>query len=575
MSPTDTPEPAPTATDAPPTPTFTTAPTDTPVPPTETPAPTFTPRPEPTATTAATPRPTYTPRPRSTPTPIPTFAPRPTNTPTIPSAVRELENGQWLADNERTLASQIAKLPWVANGVYESEKEAAELLIGAARWYPEVFSSLVQMPWVQDSITQAETDAIFGFRWLARYAYGQVDDLLAMPWARDEITAPEGRAIRYLYFAGRYMRPLANRMQEKPWVHDDITADEATVIQNLYWTARAQDETLADDILAASISILGMPFLESVEPSDAQAVRSLQRLEYAGSATLLEVMDHPKISDGITDDEAKIVTLLYGTSTYRPESVEVLLRGTGVYLQERLIELPLSGEVLLTIIRVRDQITPTMEFLEHSVRSAEEFMGAPLPNNYIAYYFDDAVLATAGGQNFGTHIASKLHYDVENGHSWWRTPFHMAHEVGHYFWTGRSEGWITEGGADVIGAISENRRNDDPVEPRRNPCASAGTISELEKLGGGESIEDRKLYRCNYPLGERLFLDLYDAFGEQEFRQRFRNLYLKSQAEDYSDDCEGTALGICHLVAAFKADATEAQAAKVDEIVARWYGPLP
>lgn len=572
--PTDTPAPAPTATDAPPTPTFTAVPTATLMPPTNTPAPTVTPQPEPTATPAATPRPTYTPRPQSSPTPIPTFAPRPTNTPTIPSAIRQLENGDWLADNERARASQIATLAWVADGLAVGETGPAQRLVDLAVWYPEVFSSLMKKPWVQDSITQAETDAIFGFRWLARYANEQVDGLLAMPWAQDDITEPEGRAVRYFYYTGRYARPLANELHGKSWVHDDITADEATVIQNLYWTARPQDEALADEVLAASISILGMPFLESVDPPDAQAVRSLQRLEYKGSARFLEIVSHPQIADGITDEDAKIVALLYGTSTYRPESVEVLLRGTGVFLEELVINLPLSGEVLLTIIRVRDQITPTMEFLEHSVRIAEEFMDAPLPSNYIAYYFDDAVLATAGGQNFGTHIASKLHYDVENGHSWWRTPYHMAHEVGHYYWRSNA-GWIDEGAADVMGAISENRRVDEPVEPRRRPCASADTISELEKLGDSESIENRKLYRCNYPLGERLFLDLYDALGEETFRRGFRTLYLKSLAEDYSDDCDGTALGICHLVAAFKADVTEAQAAMVDEIVARWYGPLP
>lgn len=469
---------------------------------------------------------------------------------------------------------ELRSLPWVADGVDESEKAAAELLIGAARWYPAVFDALLDQPWVGDSITPAETDAIFGFRWMPRYVEGQADKVLAMPWAQDEITEAEGRAVRYLYSAGRRVRPLANKLLEKSWVQDEITADEATVIQNLYWMARPEDASFADDVLAASISILGMPFLEIVEPPDAQAVRSLRRLEHAGSAKFLEIVSHRKIEDGITDQEAKIVTLLYGTSTYRPESVEVLLRGTGVYLHERAIDLPLSGEVLLTIIRIRDQVTPTMEFLEHSVRTAEEFMGVPLPTNYIAYYFDDAVLATAGGQNFGTHIASKLHYDVENGHSWWRAPYHMAHEVGHYYWRSNA-GWIDEGGADVMGAISENRRVDDPVEPRRRPCASADTISELEKLGDSESIENRKLYRCNYPLGERLFLDLYDALGEEAFRQRFRSLYLKSLAEDYSDDCEGTDLGICHLVAAFKVDASEADAAKVDEIVARWYGPLP
>ena len=469
----------------------------------------------------------------------------------------------------------IRSLAWVADGVDESEREAAELLIGSARSYPGVFDALIQKPWVRDSITPAETDAIFGFRWMPRSVHGQVDEVLAMPWTQDEITAAEGKAIRYLYFAGRHSRPVADELLKKSWVQDDMTANEATVIQNLYWLARPQDERFATEVEEAALALLEMPFLESVEGQDAQAVRSLRRLEHASTERFLEIITHPKVEDGITDDEAKVVALLYGTSTYRPESVEVLLRGTGVYLQERVVELPLSGEVLLTIIRIRDQITPTMEFLEHAVRFEEEFMGVPLPTNYIAYYFDDAVLATAGGQNFGTHIASKLRYDVENGRSWWRTPVHMAHEVGHYYWTGRSQGWITEGAADLLGGISEHARVDAPVEPRKKPCASAQTISELENLGGGEDIENRKLYRCNYPLGERLFLDLYHALGDETFREAFRRLYLKSQAEDYSDNCEGTELGICHMVAAFKADVSEADAAKVDEIVARWYGPLP
>ena len=147
-SPTDTPPPSPTATSPPPTPTSTTAPTATLVPPTNTPAPTFTPRPQPTATPAATPRPTYTPRPVSTPTPIPTFAPRPTNTPSAPSPIAALEHGDWLDQNRRPRAMELRALPWVADGVDESEKKAAELLIAAARWYPETFGALLEKPWV-------------------------------------------------------------------------------------------------------------------------------------------------------------------------------------------------------------------------------------------------------------------------------------------------------------------------------------------------------------------------------------------------------------------------------------------
>ena len=88
-------------------------------------------------------------------------------------------------------------------------------------------------------------------------------------------------------------------------------------------------------------------------------------------------MAHRKIADGIDDDEAKIFAVVYGTNKYRPESVDFLLRGAGVYLEERVIELPQSGEVLLAIIRIRDKTTPNMDYLEHSVRTIEAFMGNP------------------------------------------------------------------------------------------------------------------------------------------------------------------------------------------------------
>ena len=241
-------------------------------------------------------------------------------------------------------------------GLTNSEEEAADLLIRVARSYPEVFGELIRKPWVRDSITPAETHAIFGFRWMPRYVEGQVDEVLAIPWAQDEITEAEGRAVRYLYYASRYVRPVADELLEKSWVQDDITADEATVIQNVYRIARVQDESFATELEEAALALLEMPFLESVEGPDAQAIWSLRRLESESTERFLEIITHPKVKDGITDEEAKIVALLYGTSTYRPESVEVLLRGTGVYLQERVIDLPLSGDVWLAVVRITGSI---------------------------------------------------------------------------------------------------------------------------------------------------------------------------------------------------------------------------
>ena len=569
--PTHTATPAPTATDTPPTPTFTPVPTDTPVPPTNTPAPTFTPRP----------RPTNLPEPTPTRTPRPTPTPRSSSTPAPPSPIAALENGDWLDRNKRPLATGIRSLPWVADGVDESEREATELLIAAARWYPAVFNALMAKPWVGDGVTPAETDAIFGFRWMPLYADGLVEQVLVLPWTQDGITAAEGEAITYIYGNGRYSRELADRLMQKRWLQDGVTADEARVIQYLYWSLHVPDETQQPAAIEATIQILDMPFLEQVAAADAAALRSLERLGNAGVDVLLDVMSHPNLAGGITDDDAKIVALLGGTYSYSPESVDFLLRGTGVYLEERVIELPMSGDLLLAIIRIRDQVTPSMDFLEHSVRTTEKFMGVPLPTNYIALYFYDASVGPGGGQgmNDASHMAMSLDYDVENGWYWEYAPSMIAHEVAHYYWRHSSRKWLSEGPAELLGSISEKARVDEPVEVTNNPCASAETIAELESIA--ERLEtwtetvQANWFRCNYSLGEQIFLDLYNSLGEDTFRQGFRSLYLKSQVEDYSDDCEGRDLGICHLVAAFKADVSEADAAKVDEVVARWYGLLP
>ena len=427
-------------------------------------------------------------------------------------------------------------MPWVADGVDDAERTAAEALIACARWYPDVFSALLQKPWVGDSITADETVAISRLGWTAYYSLELADKMLQKSWAQDGITADEATVIRYLY--------------------------------NMVWTA---DGTPEQVVVETANDILDMPFLESVEGADAAAVRSLERLGDKGSDVLLQIISHPTLSDGITDEEAKIVALLYGTHKNRPESVDFLLRGTGVYLEERLVNLPSSGEVLLTIIRIRDRVTPSMDFLEHSVRTIDEFMGEPLPTNYIALLYDDAVSPGASGTNFGTHMAMSLLYDVENGVWWDYTPHTVAHEVAHYYWTGNQK-WINEGAAELLGSISEYARIETPVEATNNPCASAKTISQLEGLDAEYGSNAGK---CYYSLGEALFLDLYDSLGEETFRQGFRNLYLKSQRDDATDDCEGTDLGICHLAAAFKADVSDEVAAQVDEIVGRWYGETP
>ena len=197
-------------------------------------------------------------------------------------------------------------------------------------------------------------------------------------------------------------------MLNKAWVSDGITREEAGMIQGIYRMARPIDESFAEKTVAATLTILDMPFLESISPGDSTAVGSLERLAHANTKDFLKLLKHPKIADGITDEETKIVSLLGATYQYRPQSAEFLLKGTGVYQEERVIDLPNTGNTSLAVVRIRDQQTPSMDYLEHAVRAVEEFIAEPFPVSYVALFFDDAVFPDSGGTNFGTHMAMQL-----------------------------------------------------------------------------------------------------------------------------------------------------------------------
>ena len=441
---------------------------------------------------------------------------------------RDLHRGAWLEENKPSLANQLKGLAWIADRVDNSEREAAEQLIAAAIWYPEVFDSLMQKPWLLDSVTAHETTAIHGIRWMAR-----------------EDTE------------------MAERTLAKSWVQDDITRDEASVIDRFRATIRAEDESLQQQVIQKAIEILDMPFLDTVESPDALAVSSLERFEDAGSAEFLELMTHPTLSDGIDDEEAKIVVLLGSINRFKPQLVPVLLDGTSVFKEERTINLPHSGEVLLAIIRLHDHTNPNMYYLEHAVRHHEGFMGEALPTNYVAWHFVDY---GGAGRHVGTHIESNPARDPAVA-EYWRAPRHAAHEVGHYYWRD-SQKWISEGGADMLVILSENERVGRPLVHNRDQCTIFNTIGELETAAVDKDDDG---FSCTYRLGQRLFLDLYRGLGEDAFQQGFRRLYLKRLRDDPFDDCEGNRLDLCHVEAAFKTGVSNEVAAQVDEVIGHWY----
>ncbi len=472
-----------------------------------------------------------------------------------------------------TIAATLLAFPWLADGVTEHESWAILQLENIVREDPTVAETLLRFPWLADGVTSEERNATYYLRLILRADPAVAETLLGYPWLADGVTRGEERTLWGLSVPYRLDRYGLSALNTKPWFKDGLSDEELELIGYLVSIAnRSQTDAQA---------LIGMPFLESVEDRDTLALRSLDYIARRDANDFRELLSYPRIKDGITDEDTKIVAVL-GRATYAsaPGSAQVLLAETGVYIEERLIELPHTGETLLAVIRTEDRVTPRMDHFEHAVRSIERFMGEPFPIDYLALLYYDLLPEKSVANNNFTHLLLPAEADSVDGREWHAHV--IAHEAAHWYWRNKGDGyqyqnWISEGSAEFLRIISEHERVGRPLEPIKSPCTFFDNIAELEKANPDRTfIPGRSTPRvCYYSLGQRFFLDLYLALGDEIFRQAYRALYLRSQQDDPGDGCGSSAYNICRVEAVFKDGASDEVVAKVDEVIARWYGPRP
>ena len=306
---------------------------------------------------------------------------------------------------------------------------------------------------------------------------------------------------------------------------------------------------------------------DGISASEKDAVQELIYLAVWYGHAFHALMEQARLDDGDGIDEAKVGVTLRRVMNINPDLLDTLLDTERVTPEERTIELPLAGEVQLTIIRTRPGAERTMDLLESAVRTTEEFMSAPFPKRQVTYLFEEAVTESFDGAHFGSHIVSLPKFDDAGSSVEW-VRRHITHEVAHYYWTG-SETWLNEGGAELLGAIADSTAAGKPVYQDRFPCPYVKSLAELERLSPEKGSQE---FDCYYSLGARLFQDLYRNLDEVTFRLWFRNLYLKSQVEDSTDRCLGTRADICHVRSAFTDEEISTEVlATIDKVIARWH----
>ncbi|MYC36544.1 MAG: M1 family metallopeptidase [Chloroflexi bacterium] len=487
-------------------------------------------------------------------------------------------------------AAEIAGQPWLVDDVTQPESEVVEILWEISGHSVTLAERLISLPWLTDDVTQTEAGVLSDLRYIARHDPALTALLVAMPWLADGVTQTEAGVLSDLGYIADDDAALAQRLVTLPWLADGVNDVERITIERLGWVADtdvelanvvagktwlanslSNDATRAveslyfihDEDAALAKSIAAMPFLDSLEPTDAAALEALSWLAYTEIFALREVLTHPTLQNGITDEWAPVVALMDSVNEAAPAFLRPLLDPEQATVERGSIRLPHTGAADLAIIRTDTGVSRSMGLLEHSAASVEEFMGAALPTNYIGLLFGTAVLGYSHGTHYGDYFVMLPEYDADDDSDSAGYAGHlMAHEVAHFYWRNNPD-WLDEGLAELLAAISENGRTGAEVTIDYSHCPAGDNIALLERLDAAGVMYD---YRCNYALGGQFFLELYDTVGDAAFREGLRSLYLMSLVEDYADEFDGSPVGIRQIQDAFEGDSDA-----VAPVIDKWY----
>ncbi|MDE2903503.1 MAG: hypothetical protein OXP73_10805 [Chloroflexota bacterium] len=448
----------------------------------------------------------------------------------------------------------ISSLYWVADGLTPLEQTAVTHLAEIFAASEPLLQTLIQDPdnaYVRSRPTQA---TIPGLKALVAFA--------DLPWATDGLNQTETELLRLILINSSAVPDLASLVPQKQWIKDDLTDDEFSIIDDLISIGYDEREILkqtSSGTNEATIAyhLLRMPFLASIEPFDAPAVRSLRDIGWHDRNYLHTIVARYAQPDGITDYRAKIIPTLSYVVANKPELLNGMLNPAAVSVEERSIVLPHTGPVVLAVIRTRLGDDRTMAYLDEAVRFAEGFIRRPFPTRYIALHVTEAV-EPWGGLFLGSHIAIREGYDDQYHYFNDSLRGVLYHEVAHYYWHA-CPSWLCEGAA-VYFEMHAGVLGSGAQKGIAEACSTTSIIDVASEWN-----------ECDYYLGAALFFNLFHSLGEGVFLRGLWRLYDTTQGNLSPGSCEGIEVGLCHLRFAFVTDAPPEAAALAERFLRELY----
>lgn len=277
--------------------------------------------PMPTATATATPILT----PTATPTPMPTVVSMPTQalpasspTPEPTSRTRYAEEWQSFSNvselerNRPELALAATSLPWIEDGIDETERVAVQELIDIAVLYEKDSTlDLINKPWIEDGIDHLEVQVI---RQIRVFGERQKDGgalIIRMPFLAT-IGGDDIETLSILIGLADWNENLLRAVLEKRWVEDGLQGHEVAMLSVI--------GELSDGGGKEALLIINMPFLDTVGEVSLDTVAVLAELSASQGELFYALASKPWVEDGFNRTETLLVQLLEDLADRREAS---------------------------------------------------------------------------------------------------------------------------------------------------------------------------------------------------------------------------------------------------------------
>ena len=389
------------------------------------------------------------------------------------------------------------------------------------------------MPWVTDG-TRWEESAVKSLKAISSVDTASAALMLGFPRVADAITPGESSALAGVRGIMDEDSELAREVLDLWWVPDDMPLVEQYALTDLRDLARSNP--------ALAWQVIHAPFMDPpFRLRDEFALKVLADMSFEppgstwGAELLSQLGTQQWFSDGLDDQDA---VLLYAIANSSAGYKQALLRAHHVRSVE--VQFPLTGNTDITVVRHTPfpQDDHTFAALEEGVRAIEGFMGRPFP-------VDDVVLIVTEHDIWDIEASGKhaSHKSGGVGEPYLRA-FMLAknsesgpargvlyHELGHYY-SLNGHKWLVEGTAELMQAHTRHQLGTESIEQR---------IDELEKGGCSKEniqqhIDDDRDNHCNYHLGERFLIAMYQGLGPNAVSAALGELYDLSQLFEYLDE---------------------------------------